>query len=410
MASALIMLNSCGSSQFYDKVDQDFGAKGVSSITVSDTISLSSDGIDKVKFHGRYYYDEKLNSTWFDFSNSGFEVTFTGTSLEGAFYATNAGDDTNRPYMAVFIDNNYDSSKEIPIKLTTSGTGKNGDKYNSSYSYHPRVLLADGLENTKHTVRVYKRSESNVSHIGLKSLSTDGSFNDLEAKKLDYKMEVFGDSVSCGYGVDSSDYYQKFCSQTEDATKSFTNVCANLLNSDISTIACGGYPIYKSKYSASCLPGAIPDMFSYSSVQWYTTDIKTWDNSKYIPDFVVIALGANDCSIYNELDSSNKEEFVVKYKQAYSSFINLIFDTYPDTNVIVSEEIIPINEDIAKANKEVVSQYNLTNTHKVLTYFSTDAAEKATDQTRPGEGHPNKEMQSLAGKDLFNHITGLLAD
>ena len=394
-----LLLSGCFSNnKFFDKYDFDFGATETPNYEVKDTKTIQESTY--FKWHGRHYYDEERNVTFFNFSASGFEVSFIGTSIEGCFYSTRADDNKNRPYLAVSIDNDYDPDKAIPIQLT-SGVHSNVTRKEGNYFVHDRVVLAQNLENKKHTIRVYKRSECLISKVGLKSVSTDGEIIEVDAKPLDYKLEFYGDSVTCGYAVESDNFYERFSSRTENAMKTYANVAANILNADVSLISCGGYPMYQSKYSKDCSPDNIPAMFSLADVEYHTKLTHQWDNSKYIPDVIVIALGANDGSILRGLTGQDRVKFLNTYKQKYIDFISLIRNTYgEDKLVIVSDEILELGSEFNDAMDEVASYFN---SDKVIR-AKYSAYEKAIDRTLPGEGHPNKEMQYLAGVELADLI------
>ena len=407
----LFMATGCGSTdqkQFYDKVDREFGVvTNVEPYEVHDTKSINE--TEYFKWHGRHYKDNSLDAEFFSWSNAGFEVTFTGTTLEAALYTTNADSDKNRPYIAVSIDNDYDPNHATPIQLT-SLDHSNSEKKVGGYFSHAHVVLAHGLENKEHTVRIYKRSEINNSKVALKSVSTDGSFLPVKAKALDLKMEFFGDSVTCGYAVESADFYENFSTRTENSMKSFANYAANYLNADASLISCGGYPIYKSEY-AKGNPDNIPAMFSRADNDWNVTKPIDWDNSLYIPDVVVIALGANDGSyLANYKEGTTAYKMALnKYKTKYIEFVDTILKAYPTTQVVVSDEVIPIKDVYDEIMDEIVKEYNAghTLTHPLLR-VKYDSYEKSKDKTMPGAGHPNETMQHIAGKELAEALSNSL--
>ena len=185
----------------------------------------------------------------------------------------------------------------------------------------------------------------------------------------------------------------------------YANYCANELNADVSLISCGGYPMYKSKYSNGCTPDNIPDMVSLADVEYGTQVEHNWNNASYVPDVVVIALGANDGSILNELTNQTaKNLFIKNYKSSYKAFIDKLFTLYPNTTIVVSDEILYIDQAFETTMDEIVSEYN---SPKVIRKKYT-AYDRAVDRTMPGEGHPNKEMQRLAGLELAETIRSTL--
>ena len=405
-----LLATSCGNNndtpdqkEFYSKDVPEYGISfDVAPYTVNDTKGVTDSGY--FKMHGRHYYESTLQAEFINFSNSGFEVTFVGTTLEGHFFSTRASETESRPYLAVCIDNDYDPDKATPICLT-SKTYSNCTGMHGSYYEHEHVVLAHGLEYGEHTVRVYKKSECLVSKVAIKAVSTDGELVPVKAKELPLKMEFYGDSVTCGYAVESTDYYEKFCTRTENSLMSYANYCANALNADVSLISCGGYPMYKSKYSQGCTPDNIPAMVSLADVEYATQTEHTWNNASYVPDVVVVALGANDGSILMDLKAeSARTLFLKNYKTSYKNFIDKLFTLYPNTTVIVSDEILSIDDNFERIMDEIVNEYN---SPKVIRAKYT-AFERAVDRTMPGEGHPNKEMQRLAGLELAELITNAL--
>lgn len=415
----LFLLFSCqngSAGSFYDKADASFGVlTSVPAYTIQD--SKSALASDYVRFHGRYYRGN--SAVFFSYSDAGFEVAFEGTVLEASFLATNADSAVSRPYLGVCIDGDLEASHARAVRLSSSGAGDNQTGSLGTMSLHGHVVLAYGLSAGKHTARIYKRSECQNSQTALVSVSTDGSFLPLEAAKEGLKIEVYGDSVTCGYAVESTDYYENFTTRTENAMMSYAHVAGNLLAAETSLISAGGYPLYQSIYSNKNTPSTIPQMFSLADFTYATTDSNrhVWNNALFIPDVVVIALGANDGSVLAQKskDSADYKSFLLNFKASYGTFFDTILTAYPTTRIIVSSEIIPIASDLEAAADEAVAEYN--NSHSTLPHpllrFKETGYALAHDRTLPGAGHPNEEMHKIAGHQLASAIasaTGLSYD
>ena len=164
------------------------------------------------------------------------------TVAPGANMDLSADDIEKRPYLSVVIDNDYDPDHSFPISLTADKYS-NSQRREGAYFVHEHVVLAHGLEYGKHTIRVYKKSECLMSKVAIKSLSCDGEFVTVEPKEMKMKMEFYGDSVTCGYAVESPDFYENFSTRTENSLMSYANYAANELSADVSLISCGGYPM-----------------------------------------------------------------------------------------------------------------------------------------------------------------------
>jgi|GEM_PF-1181730 len=398
----LLFSSACASGRgdgFYDKIIEDFGVKkDAVSFDVNDTASCFDGRF--VHYHGRYFEDKDIGAVWISYTNAGFELTFSGTAISADFLATRADDVKSKPYIAVAVDNDYDPDHAEPIALTVGGKYSNGEHIGGGVSEHKRITLACGLEDGVHTVRVYKRSECQNSRLAVRSFSTDGAILPVQEKPLGLKMEFFGDSVTCGYAVESDDFYENFTTRTENGMKTYANYAANLLNADISTVAAGGYPLYRSIYSEYNHPSDIPSMLKMAEFEYQTSFDHPWDNSKYIPDVVVIALGANDGSVLGNLSPSSPEynEFLENFERAYHSFIEEIYKVYPSTLIVISDEILSIGDVFGMIADRVVAEEAAKGNNVMRVRFTAESVAK--DRTLPGAGHPNAEMQRIAGHEL----------
>ena len=407
LALSLIILAGCAEEdKYYDKVIEDFGViTGVESYVVNSSTSCFNDL--NVRYHGRYYEDTAANAVWISFTDAGFEVTFKGTVLEGDFLATRADDVKSKPYVAVTVDGDYDPDHAVPVQFSTNGKYANGTTIAGGISEHKHVVLCHGLTDGVHTVRVYKRSECQNSRLALRSLSTDGEILPVQAKEFDLKLEFFGDSVTCGYAVESDDFFENFTTRTENGMKTYANYAANLLNADISVVSSGGYPLYRSIYSENNNPSDVPSLFSMAEFEYQTSFDHPWDNSKYIPDAVIVALGANDGSVLSKYTAGSKEynEFLDNFRAAYYAFADKIYAAYPDTLLVISDEILNIGVFSTIAD-EVADTLSKSGKKVVRAKYNAEALSK--DRTYPGAGHPNAEMQMIAGYELAKVIADYL--
>ena len=149
-------------------------------------------------------------------------------------------------------------------------------------------------------------------------------------------------------------------------------------------------------------------MFSRADNDWNVTKPIAWDNNLYIPDVVVIALGANDGSYLAKFkkDTTAYNMALNKYKSKYIEFLDTIFQAYPSIQVVVSDEVIPIQQVYADIMDQIVSEYNEQHslTHPLMR-VKYDSYERSKDKTMPGAGHPNETMQHIAGKELAEALS-----
>ncbi len=326
---------------------------------------------------GRHYL--KDGYTHLDFSGAYFKVTFVGTSLKVNYVASNTNDDINRPYVAILVDGKLSKIVGLTKKEDT-------------------LILFTSDQKEKHTIEVIKNSECPVSHVGYKDLITDGEFLLSEIRNK-LKIEIFGDSVTCGYGIDAKKESDTFKTKEENYLKSYAYLLSQKLNADISNVACGGFPINKSPYSEAYKIFRIPDLFSIASFDINSTldNAPKWDNQKFIPDIVIINLGANDGPYINEFNDDNvRQERLMAFKNKIEEFIQLIKNTYPLAKIIIMSNLIKLDVDIDQILDQVANENN--------TYRFISKA-YLLDGIRPA-GHPSEKMHIYGEEELEQFIRG----
>lgn len=268
---------------------------------------------DYVKWQGRNYFDEEKQAVWFNLSASGFEVAFEGTELTaelmGEWQNEVVGQGVQYPYIGVLIDGETDPRRARREEI---------------YMRDPtEYVLAEGLAPGKHTVKVYKLSETSANQLALVSLKTDGTILDAPAA-APLSIEFYGDSVTCGYGIDFTDQ-TAFSTDTENAILTYAYLSARMLGADFSMICASGWGMAHGLGEDS----AIPDWFAYADIR----SEARWDNASHVPDIVAINLGANDNqyilgNVSGPADDAEKARRLENYLEAYRSFIRKLLSVY----------------------------------------------------------------------------------
>lgn len=338
-----------------------------------------------LKHLGRGYLDSQNKAYFFTFSASGFEVRFSGTSLEAEIISNCNGQKDGKGYLAVVIDDeSFFESHKIPL-----------DEPKAVYS------LVSGLKFGIHRVRVYKRTEASCSYTAYRYIATDGTFMEVDDSPR-LKIEFYGDSITAGNGDEGVKGDDVFETRTENAITSYGALSAESLNADFSIIAIGGFPLFISPWNTGEIIKTIPDMMSFSDFRWgmRKEDSIPWDHQKFIPDIVVINLGTNDDQYCAALPlEEEKTLFKKDFEEAYLSFISKIAALYPNAKIIIGIGMIKnsyLDYVISKVAKEAPS-------HPSFIKF---------DSLRIGGymangGHPNKAMHLEAAQELTNLIKSL---
>ena len=305
---------------------------------------------ENVKLTGRGMYDED-KTYWCALSGSGFECHFKGNyfavSLVGDKAAEIPANDGNWARYAIYVNG---------IR-TTEGLLDN---------FSPVKKIEVINEPTQTTVeadiRFIKLSECAMSTIGIRPLECIGEVTPIPAKPL--KIEVIGDSITCGYGVDEYDPEKKFKTSTEDFTKGYAYKTAKLLDADIRAFSISGWGIISGFVDSPDAPQhteqLIPPYYKKLGFSYEKFDDRdglapqdiNWDFPKYIPDIIIVNLGTND----NSWCTGHEERYEM-YTEGYAEFLSVVHSCSPTSKIlcvmgIMLDEIAPYMEKAAAKFKE----------------------------------------------------------
>ncbi len=251
-----------------------------------------------VRYYGRNTHmgDEVIMNN----IGSGFEVTFYGTQLYadlsawyGAWYGFTQ--------ISVLVDGETDTARRVIVL----------DKATAKTAYP----LVTGLDEGVHTVKVLKRTEALSTSMSLHGLHTDGYFKPAD-KSDKLKLEVYGDSISAGYGnlrpTSNPDFTD---AKSQSGLQTYATYAAWALGAEIHVQARSGIGMYTS--------GNIDDSMQVNTGYAYTTydQAYAWNFENYTPDVVLINLGTND---YWNPTVFNGDKFV----EEYVSFVKKLAEIY----------------------------------------------------------------------------------
>ena len=275
---------------------------------------------EHVKLLGRtYIQDEKL---WLSLSATGIEFTFTGKSLaftvQGSTASTIKDNAQNYARYAIYKDD---------VRILDEVLDQKEKKH---------VILDEETPVTC-TIRLLKLSECAMSTLALCPIETDEEavLAPTPAKKR--KLEIIGDSITCGYGVDDEDFTHPFSTATEDVTKSYSYKTVSALDADYSIFSISGYGIisgYTDNPSIQVKEQQLPNFYPYYgfSNDTFGDSVKpaelAWDFSRFQPDAIVINLGTNDDSFCQ--DTLEKQ---LDYKDHYVQFLKEVRCKNPNATI-----------------------------------------------------------------------------
>ncbi|MDE3211997.1 MAG: electron transporter RnfD [Bacteroidota bacterium] len=321
-----------------------------------------------IRYEGRIPYTrDAAVLTWPGVS---VHLNFVGSKISGTFR-----DSDTSNYYNIIIDH------RVVRKMQFDTTQKS-------------VVLASNLPWGRHSIEVFKRTEWDKGRTWFYGFSIQKGSKvlpgDPPAKR---KIEFFGNSITCGYGINdpAGSSPTGFYENNYDAYDAIT---ARHFHADYHCTSKSGIGIM-----VSWFPLIMPEM--YNRLDPTDPDSK-WDFSKYTPDLVIINLFQNDSWIVTQPDNAQfKARFGTRAPDApfietsYRNFVDTISRIYPHATIICMLG----NMDITRkgspwpgyVSKAVASLHN----PRILTFF---------EPYKNTPGHPRVPEQAQMAKDLISFI------
>ncbi len=233
-----------------------------------------------------------------DWSATSVFATFDGTGVTARV-------DGADNYFEVFIDGERTATLHF-----TPGSGTDTSK---------TLTLASGLTRGRHTVQLVRRTEAfNNPTEFLGFTITDGALVET-TYPFARRMEVIGDSITCGYGIEGASATCSFSAQTENAASTYAARTARHFDAALSVVAYSGKGMYRDLDFD--MRATMPMLYERALFNDAELD---WVYASYVPDVVVINLGTNDFG-----NGDPGEAFT----ETYLTFIARIEALYPGVEI-----------------------------------------------------------------------------
>lgn len=292
--------------------------------------------LDNLKWYGRNLDFEGIR--YFDYSASGFEFCFTGKKASCKIFSdSNYFDDNTKGVVGIFIselnsENDYEGSSywenfpdEMSKKIILT------EKIND-------VILFESESEKTVIIRVIKISEVNFGSAGIQEVEIDGK--QILPKKMQnsaLKVEIIGDSITCGYGIEGVYLKDGFTTKQERADKAYGFLAMKMLNAEFQECCWSGIGII-SKYVEESVE--IPDTSVVMPSIWPYKDKslslrlgiepEIWDETQFSPDLVIINLGTNDASFVRDVEGRR-----ISYVSGLRQFLEAIHRRSPKAKILV---------------------------------------------------------------------------
>jgi Carbohydrate esterase 2 N-terminal len=256
-------------------------------------------------------------------------------------------------------------------------------------------LLASGLSNKKHRLQLYKRTEATMGTTWFYGFTTSTTTKILGAPKPPKrKIEFYGNSISCGWGIEDTSSRDSGAGYFENAYETYSAITARHFNAQYACIARSGIGVMLSWF-----PIIMPEMYNRIDA---ADSMSIWNFNNYTPNIVVINLFQNDSWLINMPEHEQfknrftttkpDEQFIIN---AYKNFVERIRSKYKNAYIICALG----NMDATKASSSwptyISKAVSLLHDGKIKTLFF---------KYKETRGHPNLLEQKKMAAELILFI------
>lgn len=206
--------------------------------------------------------------------------------------------------------------------------------------------IASELAAGEHLIELYRRTEANQGESQFLGFELGDGMLLTPPPPPARRLEVIGDSITCGYGNEGPDMNCPFSPDTENHYRTYAAISARELGAELSTVAWSGKGVV-------CNYGDSPDSCVDPMPDYYDRilperPMSSWDFSKFQPNAVVINLGTNDFS--TEQDPTQEQ-----FEDAYVAFLEHIRSKYSDAWILSTVGPLLTGSDLQTARTYIAN-------------------------------------------------------
>jgi lysophospholipase L1-like esterase len=233
-----------------------------------------------------------------------------------------------------------------PVLKVTSGT--------------TQYAVASALLSGTHDVVVWKRTEGNQGSNRFLGFDVAGGQLLAPPATPDRRIEIYGDSITAGYGLDGQGPNCTFTPDTENHYLTYGALTARALGTELHTIAWSGIGMYRNYMVATASADAMPAVYARTLPDQAAS---VWAFDSWQPHAVVINLGTND--------ASNGDDPGTPFRTAYLDFVRTLRQKYPSTYFVLTIGPMLSGTSLAviKGHLQAVIQTRLTEGDSQLSFL-----------------------------------------
>ena len=214
----------------------------------------------------------------------------------------------------------------VPVKILTASTAD--AKAPADAPAATLYALAAGLPEGEHQATVFKCTEPLVGNATFAGFQLNAGAMVLAAAPERRKIEVIGDSISCGYGNEAAGKEEHFSPATENAWWTYGAIAARTLGADYECIAWSGRKLYPNN--------TIPEIYDRTLPR---DGASRWAGDQVKPEVILVNLCTNDFGAPQSPEHAGwvkaYREFLVRLRRdapqatIYCALGSMMSDGYP---------------------------------------------------------------------------------
>lgn len=261
------------------------------------------------------------------------------------------------------------------------------------------VTLATALPRGQHTVELMYAIEGYQRRPEFRGFLLDEGCRLADAPALpERKIEFIGNSITCGYGVESSDPNEHFSDETENHYYTYAAITARNLKAQHVAVARSGIGIYRN-YGApkAGSDDCMPRMYPYTN---FLDKSQEWDFSRYQPDVVCVNLGTNDMSL-NNCDPK-------RLLNGYRSFLRDLRGHYPKAKIVFLSGSMLHEKDLETVKKALDTTVEEAQARGDREVYRFDMTDQQGDIGYGADWHPSFWQQQKMAGELTAYLRALM--
>ncbi len=225
------------------------------------------------------------------------------------------------------------------------------------------VSLASGLTAGTHDILIWRNTEASpggtTTFSGLTGFGTGGALLAPDTAPA-RRIEVVGDSLSVGAGVNGDSTCTGGIDAYTDNFLAYGSVAAREVSADVVTIAYSGIGVYRNygETTPSATSLTMPKRYPYA-----LPDTVPWNFALYQPQAVIINLGTND---FGSGDPGTPYEtayvsFVQAIRQKYADAYFILIDMYGGTRLTRLNDVLATLKASGESKADILSLNSVQN-------------------------------------------------